>query len=133
MKKFLALLLALVLCCGLACAYADVLEADDLVGSWYAEDEELIPFVLTLNSDQTFEAVIDADLPIEENHIEGTWEFDGAALTLHCADKDLALTLDGAALVGDLFGVTLEFHSEYMEEILEAIIAGEEVVELPIE
>ena len=80
MKKFLALLLALVLCCGLACAYADVLEADDLVGNWYAEDEELIPFVLTLNSDQTFEAVIDADLPIEENHIEGTWEFDGAAI-----------------------------------------------------
>ena len=123
MKKFLALLLALVLCCGVACAQAATLTKDDLVGNWYTVYEDVIPIYLVLNENQTFDAFIPADLPIEEKAFDGTWDFDGAALTLHCADKDIPLTLDGIAFVGELFGLTVELHSEYMEDILEVLVA----------
>ena len=123
MKKILALLLALVLCCGVACAQAAALTPDDLVGNWYTVYEDVIPIYLLLNEDQTFEAVIPADLPIEEKAFNGDWDFDGAVLTLHCEGKDIPLTLDGTAFVGELFGLTVELHSEYMEDILEVLVA----------
>lgn len=110
MKKLLALLLALLLACGLVCAQAEAAAADTMIGSWTYEFMG-IPLYCILYDDNTFEAMIGMDLPIEEKSLSGKWEFDGETLILHCADKDLSFAWDGNTLTGELFGVPVALES----------------------
>ncbi|MBR5110272.1 MAG: hypothetical protein IK099_08755 [Clostridia bacterium] len=108
MKKLLALLLALFLACGFCFAQAEA--ADVMLGSWTCEYMG-IPLYCLLYEDNTFEAVIGMDLPIEKKTLSGTWEFDGEAVILHCGEKDLPFTWDGNTLTGELFGVPVALES----------------------
>lgn len=110
MKKLLALLLALLLACGLVCAQAEEAATDTMLGSWTCEYMG-IPLYCLLFEDNTFEAMIGEDLPIEEKNLSGTWEFDGETVILHCADQDLSFAWDGNTLNGELFGVPVALES----------------------
>ena len=114
MKKLLALLLALLLACGLVCAQVEETEADDVMyGSWTCEYMG-IPLYCILYDDNTFEAMIGIDLPVEENYLFGSWEFDGQTVVLHCAEQDLPFAWDGQALTGELFGVPVSMENIWM-------------------
>ena len=119
MKKFIAVVLIVILVACLACAQASTLTEADLLGSWYTEYEELIPIHCFLYEDKTFEAMITDDLPIEEMSITGTWEYDGETLILHCEAGDLPFLWNGEALTGELFGLQVKLNSEWLRDVLE--------------
>lgn len=120
MKKWIAVLLVLVLAACLACAQAGTLTEADLAGSWYTDYEGLVPIHCFLYEDKTFEAAVTEDLPIEEMSIVGTWEYDGETLTLHCEAGDLPFLWNGEALTGELFGLQVELRSEWSRDVLES-------------
>lgn len=120
MKKFITVLLIVILAACFACAQAGTLTDADLPGSWYTEYEGLIPIHCFLYEDRTFEAAITEDLPIEEMSIAGTWEYDGETLILHCENSDLSFLWNGQALTGELFGLQVELCSEWSGDMLES-------------
>ena len=120
MKKFITVLLIVILAACFACAQAGTLTDADLPGSWYTEYEGLIPIHCFLYEDRTFEAAITEDLPIEEMSIAGTWEYDGETLILHCENGDLSFLWNGQALTGELFGLQVELCSEWSGDMLES-------------
>lgn len=120
MKKYITVLLIVILAACFACAQAGTLTDADLPGSWYTEYEGLIPIHCFLYEDRTFEAAITEDLPIEEMSIAGTWEYDGETLILHCENGDLSFLWNGQALTGELFGLQVELCSEWSGDMLES-------------
>ena len=120
MKRFIAVLMTVILAACLTCAQAGTLAEADLPGSWYTEYEGLLPVHCFLYEDKTFEAVVTEDLPIEEMSIAGSWEYDRETLILHCDDGDLTFLWNGEALTGELFGLQVELHSEWSGDVLES-------------
>lgn len=109
MKKTMMVLLALALLC--ACAAAEAIE---LAGCWTAEYLG-IPLLCLIYGDHTFEAVITESLPVDEMNCTGTWTFDGTTLTLQSESGESALTWDGEALNGELFGLPVALQQETFE------------------
>ena len=120
MKRFIAVLMTVILAACLACAQAGTLTEADLPGSWYTEYEGLLPIHCFLYEDKTFEAAVTEDLPIEEMSIAGTWEYDGETLILHSEDADLTFLWNGKTLTGELFGLKVELYSEWSGDVLES-------------
>ena len=80
MKKLIALLMVLALCCLMIPAMAE----EDVTGEWYGPYFSMA-FTLTLNEDGTFTLDV---LPAGQRAGEGTWTRDGDRMTLVVPDID---------------------------------------------
>ena len=110
MRRFLAVLLTMILLASLAGALAEAAEATDqlydVTGDWTI-DYFGIPMIFHFLEDGTFEGVIDMDIPVADdgsNSIFGLWAFDGQTLTIFSEtpeDEDaFSFVWDGEKLSG---------------------------------
>lgn len=117
MKKVLCGILAIMMMLSLICAGA-MAEAADLTGEWYASVYG-ITMKMTLNADGSYTMEMSME---GEEPMDGTWEFDGAALVMDKGTEDEAsLNYDAEAnsLCMEQDGIEFVFTRE-MPEAFEA-------------
>lgn len=117
MKKILCGILAIMMMLSLICAGA-MAEAADLTGEWYASVYG-ITMKMTLNADGSYTMEMSME---GEEPMDGTWEFDGAALVMDKGTEDEAsLNYDAEAnsLCMEEDGIEFVFTRE-MPEAFEA-------------
>ena len=104
MRKWMALLLVIVLLLGLAFASAETTtDVVDLTGEWKM-DYFGMTMLFSFKEDGTYEGLIDAGIDFDDgNDFSGTWEFDGTTMIIHGDDGDQSFTWDGEKLSGVMY------------------------------
>lgn len=115
MKKFAALLLALMLCMGLALA-----ETVDVTGTWHLNEIisgeiSINPGVLGMDMSITLNADGTATGDVAGETGEGTWSMEGGSVIVAMAGDPMTFTLENGNLISIVEGSTMVFSREKAE------------------
>lgn len=128
MRKRIAVMLALAMILGTACAFAEEEEeTEDLTGGWELYVGGQSELYVYLERDGTFQGVSSEDTWDRDSITEGTWTYDGTEMTLTAEDAPLTFVRDekDGSFTGEKDGLPILLAEIYTYEVFDVFRLGQ--------